>query len=142
MRHDWTLLCTEAQVHETGTIQLDHVFSTFQVHSPFSELEGVENILFDPPAVLVSHWTAEFATDRRVHPATVQLFAPGGEQVLWTKGVEIDLRNQSETLMVLIMQDLPFAGEGTYEYHVVIDEFVAIGEWGRACLKISEWERS
>jgi len=39
--------------------------------------------------------------------------------------------------MMLIMQDLQFVGKGTYEYHVVIKEFAAIGEWGRASLTIS-----
>lgn len=40
--------------------------------------------------------------------------------------------------MMLIMQDLQFVGVGTYEYHVVIEEFAAIGEWGRACLTVSQ----
>ena len=141
MRHDWTLLCTEALVNNTGAIDLGNVFSTLQVSSPFGLVEEATSVLFDPPAVLASQWTAEFEVDRRVHHATVQLFAPGGEQVLWTKGVEFDFRHQSFHLMMLIMQDLPFVGKGTYEYHVVIEEFAAIGEWGRACLTISEQGR-
>ena len=138
MRHDWTLLCTEALTQDSGAIDLGNVFSTMQVSSPFSELEQVETVLFDPPTVLASHWTAEFENERRVHPATIQLFAPGGDRVLWTKNVEIDFRYDPSQLMILIMQDLQFVGEGTYEYHVVIKEVVAIGEWGRACLAISE----
>ncbi len=113
------------------------MFSTLEVYSPFGALEQAETVIFDPPALLVSHWTAEFDADRRVHSATVQMLAPGGEQVLWSKDVELDFRQQSSHLMVLIMQDLQFVGEGTYEYHVVIEEFAAIGEWGRACLTIS-----
>ena len=141
MRHDWTLLCTEALTQDSGAIDLGNVFSTMQVSSPFSELEQVETVLFDPPTVLASHWTAEFDNERRVHYGTVQLFAPGGEQVLWTKGVELDFRHQSIYVVTLIMQDLQFVGEGTYEYHVVVEDLVAIGEWGRACLAISRWKR-
>lgn len=137
MRHDWTLLCADAQTQDSGAIGLGNVFSTLEVYSPFGALEQAETVIFDPPALLVSHWTAEFDADRRVHSATVQMLAPGGEQVLWSKDVELDFRQQSSHLMVLIMQDLQFVGEGTYEYHVVIEEFAAIGEWGRACLTIS-----
>ena len=75
-------------------------------------LRQTETVLFDPPAVLVSQWTAEFDADRRAHPAIVQLMAPGGEQVLWTKRMELDFRYQSFNLMMLIMQDLQFVGEG------------------------------
>lgn len=137
MRHDWTLLCTEVQTQDTGAVGLGNVFSTLQVYSPYSTLEQAETLLFDPPAILVSQWTAEFDADRRVHTATVQLLAPGGEQVMWTKGVGLDFRNQSPHLMMLIMQDLQFVGKGIYEYHVVMEEFAAIGEWGRACLTIN-----
>ena len=114
------------------------MFSSLQVYSPFGALKQTETVLFDPPAVLVSQWTAEFDADRRAHPAIVQLMAPGGEQVLWTKRMELDFRYQSYNLMMLIMQDLQFVGEGTYEYHVVMEEFSAIGEWGRACLTVSQ----
>jgi len=137
MRHDWTLLCTEVEPQEQGTITLGNVFSTLQVYSPFGNTEQAETVLFDPPAILVSRWTAEFDADRREHSATVQLLAPGGEQVLWTKRVELDFRHQSSHLLMLIMQDLEFVGTGTYEYHVVIEEYAVIGEWGRACLAIS-----
>ncbi|MCY3832213.1 MAG: hypothetical protein OXG85_04290 [Chloroflexi bacterium] len=137
MRHDWTLLCTEVQTQDIGALGLGNVFSTLQVYSPLATLEQAETVLFDPPAILVSQWTAEFDADRRVHTATVQLLAPGGEQVMWTKIVEVDFRYQSSHLMMLIMQELQFVGKGTYEYHVVIEEFAAIGEWGRACLTIS-----
>lgn len=85
MRHDWTLLCTEVEPQENGTITLGNVFSTLQVYSPFAALQQTETVLFDPPATLVSRWAAEFDADRRVHTAIVQLVAPYGEQVLWTK---------------------------------------------------------
>lgn len=138
MRHDWTLLCTEVQAHDTGAIGLGNIFSTLQVTSPFGRFEDTESVLFDPPAILVSHWTAEFEAERRLHSATVQLMAPGGERVLWADNLEFDFRFQTTYLMTLILNDIQLTGIGTYEFHVLLEERVTIGEWGRASLTISE----
>ena len=138
MRHDWTLLCTEVQTHDTGAIGLENIFSTLQVSSPFGSVANAESVLFDPPALLVSHWTAEFEAERRVHSAIIQLMAPGGDRVLWGDSVEFDFRNQTTILMTLIMQNMPLTGIGTYEFHIFLEEYATIGEWGRASLTISE----
>ncbi len=138
MRHDWTLLCTEVHTHDNGSIGLENVFSSLQVTSPFGRIEDTESVLFDPPALLVSHWTAEFEEERRLHSATVQLMAPGGDRGLWGESVEFDFRHQTTTLLTLIMQNMPLTGLGTYEFHVFLEEYATIGEWGRASLTISE----
>ena len=138
MRHDWTLLGTEVVPQEDGTISLGNVFSTLQVTSPLGYVEQAESLLFDPPAILVSNWTAEFEVERRVHSATVQLMAPGGDRVLWRESVEIDCRNQTTIDMKLIMQNMPLTGVGTYEFHILLEEYATISEWGRASLTISE----
>lgn len=138
MRHDWTMLCNEVHTHDTGAIGLENVFSTLQVTSPYGSVENAELVLFDPPALLVSRWTAEFEAERRVHSATVQLMAPGGDHVLWAESVAFDFRNQTSFLMVYILQNIEFVGTGTYEFHVLLEENRVIGEWGRASLEISE----
>lgn len=137
MRHDWTLLCTEVHSHDSGAIGLENVFSTLQVTNPYGSVENAESFLFDPPAILVSHWTAEFEEERRLHSATVQLMAPGGDRVMWGESVEFDFRHQTTTLLTLIMQNMPLTGLGTYEFHVFLEEYATIGEWGRASLTIS-----
>lgn len=114
MRHDWTLLCTEVQTHDTGAIGLENIFSTLQVTSPFGSVADVESVLFDPPALLVSHWTAEFEAERRVHSAIIQLMAPGGERVLWADNLEFDFRFQATYLMTLILRDIQLTDIGTY----------------------------
>lgn len=136
MRHEWTLICTEAHPHDSGAIGLGDVFSTIQVTSPFGRVEDTESILFDPPAILVSHWTAEFEEERRLHSATVQLMAPGGDRVMWEDRLEFDFRVQTTYRMIYILQDIPFVGIGTYEFHVLLEEYALIGEWGRAFLAI------
>ena len=138
MRHDWTLLCNEVQVEDPSAITLGNVFTTLDVSSPYGTVELAAAVLFDPPTILVSHWTAEFSSDRRVFPVSIQLFAPGGEQVLWTERLEFDFRTQLSYCMVYIMQDLPLVGKGIYEFHVAMDRYASLGEWGRACLTISE----
>ncbi len=138
MRHDWTLLCTEVQAENTNAITLGNVFATLDVSSPYGTVDQAAAVLFDPPALLVSHWTAEFNSDRRIIPASIQLFAPGGEQVLWTEHLEFDFRMQMSYCMVYIVQDLPFVGQGTYEFHVAMEQYAGMGEWGRASLTISE----
>ena len=137
MRHDWTLLCTEVEPQENGTISLGNVFSTLQVYSPFGDAEQPPILIFDPPAVLVSQWTAEFENDYRVHPAIVQLLAPGGNQLLWGDEVHFDLRGKPVFHMIYLLHDLPLVSRGTFEYHVYLNSLGAIGEWGRACLTIS-----
>ncbi len=138
MRHDWTLLCTEVQAQDSGAIGLGNVFSTLQVSSPYGVVENAASVLFDPPALLASHWTAEFEAEKRLHSAIVQLMAPGGEYVLWEDGLGFDFRNQSTFLMVYILQNIQFVGTGTYEFHVALEEYAMVGEWGRATLTISE----
>ena len=138
MRHDWTLLCTEALTQDSGAIDLGNVFSTMQVSSPFSELEQVETVLFDPPTVLASHWTAEFDNERRVHPATIQLFAPGGDRVLWEEESHLDFRGRTTSLFMYLLPSMRFVGSGTYEFHVSLGQYAVLGEWGRAALAISE----
>ena len=138
MRHDWTLLCTEVEPQENGTISLGNVFATSQVTSPLGNIEQAASLLFDPPAILVSHWTAEFEVERCLHSATVQLMAPGGDRVLWRESVEIDFLNHTTIVMTLIMQNMPLTGMGTYEFHMLLEEYASIGEWGRASFTISE----
>ncbi len=138
MRHDWTLLCTEVSTQDTGALGLGNVFSSLQVTSPYGNVANAESILFDPPAILVSHWTAEFDSDRRLYSAIVQLIAPGGEDVLWEDRLDIDVRDNASFLLMYVMPNLEFVGLGAYEFHVFLDAFGPIGEWGRACLTISE----
>ena len=137
MRHDWTLLCKDVQVYDSGMLDLGNVFSTLHVFGPYGLIGRPESIVFDPPTILVSHWTVEFFTDRRTHNAIVQLLAPDGEHVLWSDRLEFDLRHETTFRMVYIMQNLEFAGIGTYEFHVLLEENGVIGEWGRACLTVS-----
>lgn len=138
MRHDWTLLCTEVDAQDTGALGLGNVFSSLQVTSPYGNVANAESILFDPPAILVSHWTAEFAAEKRLLSAIVQLLAPGGERVLWADNLEFDFRLQTTYLMTLILHDIQLIDIGTYEFHVLLEEYAMLGEWGRASLTISE----
>ena len=138
MRHDWTLLCTEVVPQDDGTITLGNVFSTLQVTRPLGNVEQAESLLFDPPAILVSHWTAEFEVERRVHSATVQVMAPGGEQVLWADNLDFDFRLQNTYVMTLILREMQLTGVGSYEFHVLLEECAMLGEWGRANLTISQ----
>ena len=112
MRHDWTLLCSEVEAQEEGPISLGNVFTTLQVASPFGIVERAASILFDPPAILVSHWTAEFENDKRVHSAIVQLLAPGGEHVLWEDKLQFDVRDTISFYMVYVMPNLEVVGVG------------------------------
>ena len=134
MRHDWTLLCNEIQAQDEGTIGLGNVFNTMRVSGALGIIGYAESVPFEPPAILVSQWTAEFDIDRRLHSATVQLMAPGGEHILWTDRLYFDFRDLATIRMIYIMQNLHFVGIGTYEYHVVLEELAIQGEWGRACL--------
>lgn len=138
MRHDWTLLCTEVHTHDSGAIGLGNVFSSLQVTSRSGSVENAESFLFDPPAVLVSHWTAEFEAEKRLHSSTVQLMAPGGDRVIWADNLDFDFQFRSTYVLTLIMQDMQLTGVGTYEFHVLLEEYAMLGEWGRASLTISE----
>ena len=137
MRHDWTLLCTEVRSQQSGTIGLENVFTRLRVSEPGRTAALVEVLPFDPPVLLVSHWTAEFNNDRQVHPAIVQFLAPAGDNVLWEDKLEFDVRDTTSFRMIYEMPNLEFVGRGTYEFHVFLDALGPIGEWGRACLTIS-----
>lgn len=136
MRHDWTLLCTEVQAKDTGTIDLGNVFSTLEVRNPFNPSAWAEHLLFDPPAILVSQWTVEFDSDQRLHTAIVQLVAPGGDRILWGDELEFDLRGKAIFHMIYLLKNLPLVGKGIYEFHVYLKPYGPIGEWGRTCLTI------
>lgn len=137
MRHDWTLLCNEAQVHDSGNLDLGNVFASLHISDPYGLFTRVDTVVLDPPIILVSHWTVEFYTDRRIHNAIVQLLAPDGERILWSDRLAFDLRHETTFRMVYIIQNLKFVGIGTYEFHVLLEENGVVNEWGRACLYVS-----
>ena len=136
MRHDWTLICTEVDYQRPGMIGLGNVFSRLALSAiePLPTLGGFVSL--EPPFLLVSHWTAEFAGDHRVYPAVVQLLAPGGDTVIWNDRVAIDLRESSTFRLIYAMPSLEFMGYGTYEFQVFSDLYGTVGEWGRACLSV------
>ena len=134
MRHDWTLLCTEVDFQQYGTIGLGNVFTRLRVSEPGRVPALGELLPFDPPVLLVSQWTAEFESDRRLHPAIVQLLAPGGDTVIWEDKLEFDVRESTSFRMIYAMPNLKFTGRGIYEFQVFLDVLGPIGEWGRACL--------
>lgn len=134
MRHDWTLLRNDAQAQDEGAIGLENVFNSVRASNVFGIIGHEESIPVEPPAILVSQWTAEFDVDRRPHHATVQLMTPGGEHIHWTDRLYFDYRERATIRMIYVMHNPQFAGIGTYEYHVLLEEFSMRGEWGRACL--------
>ena len=97
MRHDWTLLCNEVHAQDEGAISLGDVFSSLRISSPFGLVESA-------------------------HSAIVQLVERGGEHVSWADRVQFDFRNQTTFLLIYILQNIRFAGIGTYELHVVCEE--------------------
>ena len=138
MRHDWTMLCTEVQDQRLGTIGLGYVFTRLKV----SDSDRIANegalLAFEKPVLLVSHWTVEFDIDDEVHPLTIQLFSPTIEEALWTEKLEVDCRDRKSIRIMYSMDNLQFAGIGTYEFHVLVgDLFEQTGEFGRACLVIN-----
>lgn len=137
MRHDWTLLCTEVNYRQYGTIGLGNVFNSLKVSEPRRPPTVGELVPLDPPILLVSHWTAEFESDRRIHPAIVQLLAPNGETVIWEDKLDFDVRGTPSFRMIYAMPNLKFLGAGIYEFHVFLDVLGPIGEWGRACLTVN-----
>ena len=136
MRHDWTLLCRDVRYNEHGAITLENVLTHMRLRSIERSPTVGSSLRFNRPAMLVSQWTAEFDTDRRVHPATVQLLAPDGETVMREKRIRLDLQSRTAFQIILRLRELTFAGKGTYEFHVLVDAPVTHGEWGRACLTI------
>ena len=62
------------------------------------------------------------------------LLAPGGERVLREDKLAFDLRDKRVFRMIHRVPDIMFIGLGTYEFHVVLEEHAAIGEWGRSCV--------
>lgn len=138
MRHDWTLLCAEVTYPPNGSIALRNVITALTVAERFRNLDSeIVLSLEDLPVWIVSQWTAEFEADRKAHSGILQLLAPGGDRVLREDPVEFDLRDTRVFRMVHKLPDIMFVGFGTYEFHVVLDEFAAIGEWGRACVILS-----
>lgn len=124
------------QFEEYGTIALGNVFTRLELTE--SERYGAigEVLPFDPAILLVSHWTAEFIGDRRLHTAIVQMLAPGGADVLWEDMLAFDFRDTTSFRMIYVMPNLDYVGTGIYEFHVFLDVFGPIGEWGRACLTL------
>lgn len=137
MRHDWTLLCGEVVKPQVGGIELKNVVSAAKVADRFrkSPIDTVFQI--DLPLWIVSQWATEFEVDRRVHQGTIQLLAPGGERVLQQYDLEFDCRDTAVFRFIHRIPDMRFVGLGTYEFHVVLNEFASIGEWGRACFRLS-----
>ena len=134
MRHDWTLLCAEVAYPPSGSIELRNVVSALKMSDPSRE---VAILPLDQPVWLVSQWPAEFEADKRIHSGVLQLLAPGGERVLREDKLEFDFGDTIVYRMIYRVPDMKFVGVGTYEFHVVLGEFASIGEWGRACLRIS-----
>lgn len=137
MRHDWTLLCTVVDYQQYGTIGLGNIFTSLSVSDADRPPALGESVELDPPILLVSHWTAEFESDRRVHPAIVQHLAPGGDTVIWEDKLAFDVRETTSFRMIYALPNLKFLGRGIYEFQVFLDALGPIGEWGRACLTVS-----
>lgn len=134
MRHDRTLLCTEVEPQEQGTISLGNVITSWTAVEQGRLAVSGETFPFEPPVLLVSQWAAESVSDRRIFGAAVQMLAPGGEDVLWMDRLQIDLRETTIFRIVYAIPSLRFDGWGLYEFHVFLDSTGPIGEWGRACL--------
>ena len=136
MRHDWTLLCTRVDAQPREMVQLTNVFSVITITDRQRIPAPGDYLVVDPPGLLVSQWVAEFDADRQVHTASLQLMAPGGEQLIQEFDFRLDLRNAISSRMMFDVAELPFVGMGTYEFHVQVDAIGAIGEWGRACVDV------
>lgn len=91
----------------------------------------------DVPIWMVSQWSTEFETDKRVHSGVLQVIAPGGERVLDQYKLQFDCRDTIVSRFIYRILDLRFVGLGTYEFHFVLDGYDDLGEWGRACLRMS-----
>lgn len=137
MRHDWTLLCSDIGYPRSGGIDLKSVISAMRVSDALRTVTSDSILSLDVPVWLVSQWSAEFDADKKVHPGVMQLLAPGGDRVLREDALKFDLQDTIVYRMIHPVPDLRYVGTGTYEFHVVLPEFVPIGEWGRACLRIN-----
>jgi len=51
--------------------------------------------------------------------------------------LEFDCRDTVVYRYIHRIPDMRFVGIGTYEFHVVLSEFAQMGEWGRACFRLS-----
>ncbi len=90
----------------------------------------------ESPLWLVSQWSAEFETDRRLFSGRLQLMAPGGEQVLSQRMEQFDFRHTVVFRYIHRIPDMRYVGLGTYEFHVFVAAVAEQGEWGRACLRV------
>lgn len=136
MRHDWTLLCSEVDAPPSGSITLKNVITAVRVADRF-RMSPVDTILsIDGPLWIVSQWTAEFDVDRQIHKGLLQLMAPGGDRVLNETKLRFDFRHTIVFRFIRKIQEVRFAGLGTYEFHVLVANFAERGEWGRASLKL------
>ena len=137
MRHDWTLLCSRVETRPGRGIDLINVVTAVKVADRYRTVPIDTTIPVDLPICLVSQWTAEFETDKKVHSGVLQLMAPGGERVLREYKLEFDCRDTIVLRSIYKIPDLRFVGVGTYEFHIVLEGFADLGEWGRACLRMS-----
>ena len=136
MRHDWTLLCGEVVLPPGRGIDLIDVVSAVKVADRYRALPTETVIPVDVPLWLVSQWSVEFESDKRIHSGVLQLMAPGGERVLEQYDLKLDCRDTIVSRVVYQLPDMRFVGLGTYEFHLILSEFVEMGEWGRACLRM------
>lgn len=136
MRHDWTLLCSEVDAPASGSITLQNVITAIRVADRF-RISPINTILsIDAPLWIVSQWSAEFETDRQVYSGQLQWMAPGGDRVLNQTQLRFDFRHTIVFRFIRKIQEVRFAGLGTYEFHVLVANFAERGEWGRASLKL------
>lgn len=136
MRHDWTLLCAGLTASPSGSIELRNVVTEAEVTDGLRR-SPIDTVLrVNSPLWLVSQWSAEFETDRRLFSGQLQLMAPGGEQVLNQRIEQFDFRHTIVFRFIRRIQEVRFLGPGTYEFHVLVADFAERGEWGRACIRI------
>ncbi len=136
MRHDWTLLCAGLTASPSGSIELRNVVTEAEAPDGLRR-SPIDTVLrVNAPLWLVSQWTAEFETDRRLFSGQLQLMAPGGDHVLDQQALEFDFRNTILYRLFHRIEEMRFVGIGTYEFHVLVADFAERGEWGRTCLRI------
>lgn len=136
MRHDWTLLCSSVTDPPDRGIDLINIVTAVKVTDRYRTVPIDTTIPVDVPIWLVSQWSAEFETDKKVHFGVLQLVAPGGERVLEQYKLELDCRDTIISRFIYQIPDMRFVGLGTYEFHFVLDGYADLGEWGRACLRM------
>ena len=137
MRNDWTILCAGVVAPASGSIDLMNVVPALTVAEGYRR-SPIDRVLpLAAPLWLVSQWSAEFQADRGVHPARLQLMAPGGEVVLNQDMLEFDLRYTVVYRLIHRIDAIRFVGLGTYEFHILVADFANRGEWGRACIRLT-----